>query len=355
MSASPGDEIIKGFMEEVVSYIPSLIQGMETLEKKPDQREVLEEMHRLVHTIKGAASMVGVVGLSHIAFQMEEAVEDIMSGKLTLTGEGFRAMSGAIEQFQEYCRGFLEEGVEARAMLKETALAFRRLRKLPRDKDEEALGPILESVPEREGGTAQAEEAIEPPAPLEPKTTGPSPEMMETFYEEAEGHLEEMGRSLNTLESQTTAPVAISQPLREEIRQVRRSVHTLKGAAGMMGRRDVSRWAHSMEDLLDWIYEEARDITPAIVKTLIDSGDLLEGFVTRPQEAEASQVESLREQFKKIMGKASSVEEIVTSLDEPGPVIDMKEILAGPSVPQTGVDDLDALGDIPEGDFLRRV
>ena len=130
MSASPGDEIIKGFLEEVLSYIPSLSQGMESLEKRPDQREVLEEVHRLVHTIKGAASMVGVVGLSHIAFQMEEAVEDIMSGKMKLTADTFRVMSRTIEQFQEYCRSFQEEGVETWEMLKETVLAFRRLRKL---------------------------------------------------------------------------------------------------------------------------------------------------------------------------------------------------------------------------------
>ena len=72
MSQPPNTEMIKGFIEEVQSYIPSLIGGLESLEEAPDLSEALEETHRLVHTIKGASSMVGLAGLSQVAFQMEE-------------------------------------------------------------------------------------------------------------------------------------------------------------------------------------------------------------------------------------------------------------------------------------------
>ena len=53
-------EMIKEFIEEVKSYIPPLMQGIETLKERPERKEVLEEIYRMVHTIKGATSMVGI-------------------------------------------------------------------------------------------------------------------------------------------------------------------------------------------------------------------------------------------------------------------------------------------------------
>jgi chemosensory pili system protein ChpA (sensor histidine kinase/response regulator) len=272
-------------------------------------------------------------------------------------------------------------------MLKETVLAYRRLRDLPPDKDEETLKPLLESIPQIEGGSIGGEEVAEieatigeetifspvaeeeraapspfieeetsepspvieeetiAPSPvIEGETAEPSPLIMGSFYEEAEAHLEEMSRTLNTLESKVTKSVSISPSLRDLIRQVMRSVHTLKGAAGMVGRRDVSRWAHSMEDLLEWIYDEAVDITPKDVKLLVESGDLLEGLVTDPQKAHSSKILSLSAKFEEIMGQAPS--------EENEPVIDMKEILARPSTPPVGEEGLGDLDKIEESEFF---
>ena len=79
MSVSPSDEIIVGYIEEVKTYIPSLQKGIAALNENPNQKKEMEEVHRLVHTIKGASSMVGIYGLSHIAYQMEEAMDEIMA------------------------------------------------------------------------------------------------------------------------------------------------------------------------------------------------------------------------------------------------------------------------------------
>ena len=78
MARPPKTEMITDFIEEVKSYIPSLIGGLESLEKSPDRSEALDETYRLVHTVKGASSMVGLSGLSQIAFQMEEYLEDVI-------------------------------------------------------------------------------------------------------------------------------------------------------------------------------------------------------------------------------------------------------------------------------------
>jgi chemotaxis protein histidine kinase CheA len=146
MSMPPKIEMIKDFIEEVGSYIPTLINGLESLKKEAGQSEALEESHRLVHTIKGASSLVGLNGLSHIAFQMEEYLEGIIAGKHEFSGEAFNTMQKTVELFREYCRGYMNGGVASRAMLKETVLNFRRTRGLSMAEDEQALNPSSTTI-----------------------------------------------------------------------------------------------------------------------------------------------------------------------------------------------------------------
>src|SRR5262249_45061172 len=68
-------------------------------------------------------------------------------------------------------------------------------------------------------------------------------ELMDVFIVEAADHLQIIARTLSALQS---APED-----RDTLQELRRSVHTLKGAAGMVGYRTVSQLAHRMEDLLD--------------------------------------------------------------------------------------------------------
>ena len=346
MSRPPKTEMITGFIEEVKSYIPSLIGGLKSLEKSPDLNEALEETHRLVHTIKGASLMVGLSGLGQIAFQMEEYLDDVISGKLRFSDDSFSVMHKTIVRFQEYCRNYLSGGVASRSMLKETAMEFRPIRGLSISEDDLPFRQLLSSVPELErpgseegnasenGGqtishdqgrmndaysnkndtissrqsaanpyeySAEDEEGsvvIERPVNSD---TSISPELLESFYEEAGEHLDDIGRSLNVLESQVSGTSPISPALREEIRGIRRSVHTLKGAAAVIGLIDFSAYAHSLEDLLDWLYEEAQEISIEMIRVLEDSSDLLERTVANPQLAKSSKAESLRKEYRAIM------------------------------------------------------
>ncbi|MCP4347160.1 MAG: response regulator [Desulfobacterales bacterium] len=385
MSRSASDEIVEGYMEEVKTYIPSLVQGLESLSKKPDQKNVIEEVHRLVHTIKGASSMVGIFGLSHIAVQMEDTLDEVMAGKLALSNEAIKIMSNTVGHFQEYCSNFLGKGVDAHSMLKETFQAFRQLRGLTPDED--ALQELLEIVPELEGGngTGESDEPVQEDFPddgfefptdlgddedalmelleSEPDLeTGiddpffsaeddievaeeeeeeahdsesdsgsePLPELLESFYEEAEEHLQDLDQSLNTLESQIIEPAPITPPQKEVIRQIRRSVHTLKGASAVIGLSNVSAFAHSFEDLLDWMYETAKMINPETISVLIDSANLLERIVSNPKDPQKEKADALRVIYNDITGteepEAKSFEpgkapvpQPVTEVSEPEP------------------------------------
>ncbi len=327
MSRSSTDEIIEGYIEEVRGYLAPLRSGLAAAGADDD---ALAEVHRMVHTIKGASSMVGIEGLSHIAFEMETAIDEIMAGRLELSEPLREVMMRTVDRFEAYCDGYLASGVPARKMLRETVADFRRIQgRAPAATDPET-DDLINAVAEHEGGsgefgaagadTAQDELDMTPfdetadEEPFDeavgrvdagPETEAP-PELLLSFYDEAEEHLQDLGRSLIALESAVDGPTGISTDIREPIRQIRRSVHTLKGAAAVVGLTAVSGFAHRFEDFLDWLYEGAETIQPDGVAVLAESADLLERIVGRGTAAGqgadlAGQADALAATFREMM------------------------------------------------------
>ncbi len=314
--------VISGFIDEVNGYLPTLLKGVSSLKTNPHQNNLLEEIHRLVHTIKGAAAMVGITGLSCIAFEMEEALEEIIAGKLTFDEAVFQVFHATIKRFEIYCGYMLTDGVNARELLRETALAMRTVRGLvsdglASDETDQTLKALLESVPEREGGEQDAGDEAEDNMEeliIAPNTESPeggtdqmqaqkamqavlSPELLATFYDEAEEHLDNLGHALNILDAEVDAPMNISPAQHENIRQIRRYVHTLKGAAAVVGFQDCANWAHYMEDLLDWMYAETQTITPQMVAVLSESADLLVESVDHPSITHSPKANQLKKEL----------------------------------------------------------
>jgi chemosensory pili system protein ChpA (sensor histidine kinase/response regulator) len=128
----------------------------------------------------------------------------------------------------------------------------------------------------------------------EDEENGISSELREVFALEAEDHL----RDLSTL-----LPALDAQPENKELLQdIRRSAHTLKGSAAMVGFRAITQLAHRMEDLLDLLYEERLAVTPEIVRLLYASTDSLEDMVTgKPA---AASLDELYGSFDRLLGSS---------------------------------------------------
>jgi chemosensory pili system protein ChpA (sensor histidine kinase/response regulator) len=94
------------------------------------------------------------------------------------------------------------------------------------------------------------------------------PELAEVFAQEAAEHLQTIAR--------ITTGLSPSADDRESLQELRRAVHTLKGAAGVVGYKAASRLAHCMEDLLDRLYEGTAVLTPDAVRLLATTSDTLD-------------------------------------------------------------------------------
>ncbi|MCA9968015.1 MAG: Hpt domain-containing protein, partial [Anaerolineales bacterium] len=82
MARQVDHEVLSGFIEEAQSYLPTVREGIRRFQQDRTKTADLEDARRYVHTVKGAASMVGLNGLSHIAYFMEDSMEEVVGGTL---------------------------------------------------------------------------------------------------------------------------------------------------------------------------------------------------------------------------------------------------------------------------------
>lgn len=352
MNESAQTAIIKDFIGEVQSYIPTLGKNLDLLSQSPDNADALEELHRLAHIVKGAASMVQLLGLSRIADQMEDVLEDIIAGKLEFDDAVAGTMRETIDQFNIYAQHYGTTAMDEHGLISKTILAYRRLRNLPESDDEEAIEANLKDIPldssaelfaamdsvvldtveadldpsmlpiedadlaEKDEFSADLSEIED--IPLKPDTASATqpqddlsslaPELLDGFYEEAEEHLDDLARFFRSLESQVKEPMEMSTDLREVVRQIRRSVHTLKGAAAIVGLKQISEYAHGLEDFLDWLYDEAKTLMPEVVTVLIEGSDLLGDLVSNPTNFEQDRANHIKQRLSALVGAGSAAQ-----------------------------------------------
>lgn len=129
--------------------------------------------------------------------------------------------------------------------------------------------------------------------------------LQEIFRSECDEHLIVINRSLNTLEQQVEQPCSLTPDLRETVSVMRRAVHTLKGAASMTGMNLLAQGAHSLEDLLDWIHDDADEISPAEVRILATGIDVIELLSQSPAASGSAHLNRLVETIKEHLVKAA--------------------------------------------------
>ncbi|MBI3977672.1 MAG: Hpt domain-containing protein, partial [Chloroflexi bacterium] len=102
-------------------------------------------------------------------------------------------------------------------------------------------------------------------------------ETLDVFADEAAEHLREIEAAL--------ARLASRPPDSASARAIRRSVHTLKGAAAVVGLHQVSRLAHQIEDVLDRALAADEDLAESLVALVADACGALDDLIQPSPEA----------------------------------------------------------------------
>ena len=87
MNNSFEEEMLKEFLLETKELIEKLENDFVELESSPTDSDLLNEIFRSVHTIKGGAGMMGNENLQTVAHRMEDILNKLRKGESIITSD----------------------------------------------------------------------------------------------------------------------------------------------------------------------------------------------------------------------------------------------------------------------------
>jgi chemosensory pili system protein ChpA (sensor histidine kinase/response regulator) len=282
-------DILHGFVEEANSYLPTIRHSLRSFAANHMRLEELKVAHRQVHTISGAASMVGLSNLSRRALDMEDRLEFfIHDGGLSFNDEALNAFLAQLEGIESELDALHSSGNGASPA---------------HETDFSAWPPAAET----NGATHH-----EPPPSPSLAANSADPDLLEIFAEEAGEYLEAIGGHLATLRARPGDA--------EALRETRRYAHTLKGSAAMMGLPELSKLSKRLEETCDRWREENQTPTPELLELFEAAAGVLRQLAGGAEpSALADELQVLHAQFDYAQAAPPPVEEPPVVASPPAP------------------------------------
>ena len=94
-------DIFEGFVVETGEILEKLDLGLVELEDRPDDDELLNEIFRAFHTIKGTSGFLGLVKLQKITHKGEDILNKLRKGEIKLNEEIMDAILNTYDTIKE--------------------------------------------------------------------------------------------------------------------------------------------------------------------------------------------------------------------------------------------------------------
>ncbi len=109
MSTDGMEEIIKEFIVEAKELIDGVEQNLITLEKNPNDMDVLNEIFRSIHTIKGAAGFLAFEEVIEVTHSAEDLLNELRKGNFPVTPDIMDLLLEVVDVIKELI-GDIEKG-----------------------------------------------------------------------------------------------------------------------------------------------------------------------------------------------------------------------------------------------------
>ena len=238
-------EILEIFYDESDTELQTLRELVPRLDGQSDCGELLEEISRVFHTLKGNGRMLGAHALGELAYTLENLANNALNGSVPVDPEftglleqACEAMSQLVDQIKDPTN---KPGMDIDALALE---ALRMSRGIAVDMPSPA--EVVDAV-EASACTDAASESSDVGMGFPVLAADADPEIVEIFIEEAD---EEVAVLADIIPAWIACPDEV-----DCIPEVRRSMHTLKGSGRMAGALLMGEFAWSMEDLLNRVID----------------------------------------------------------------------------------------------------
>ncbi|OVE70635.1 hypothetical protein CCS79_01290 [Clostridium diolis] len=253
---SPDLEILNLFIEEAVESSNQVEKEILKLETNAEKSELINDVFRAIHSIKGGSSFLGLVGITKLSHSMETVLDNLRKEKIEISTEfvdcfmeGLDLLSSFIYDIQDKVNIINSEGIDGKF----------EIELKDEDKVEEILVKVQNIISNEEKEISeeakdnknQDEFFLE----IDPKVLG---EFKEQFITESLEHIERVENDYLVKLDKDGNDVST-------INDLFRSVHSIKGVTGVLlgvlkednhcldSAKGISLVSHSFETLLSII------------------------------------------------------------------------------------------------------
>ncbi len=297
-------EILFSFLLEAKDHLDDIEGRILELEQEYDN-QLVHDIFRSMHTIKGVSSFIGVEHVKVLSHKLETILNSMRNEELELDDEiidillaGSDALTKLVydldEQAQQFEKGKPADVYDGRIDMTELY---------------ERMKPYLETVEGGKGGKEEAKASKKaagesaaaakkekpkkdgvqtPPAQDQEAQTVPppesgyedliSPEMVQKFVEESSDLIDTAENSMLELEKNPKAKGSVEEAFR--------AIHTVKGNAGFFGYGGLEKMCMGIEGVLDALRKGNREADGNVVSLLLESLDGLSSTLQKIQKGE---------------------------------------------------------------------
>lgn len=278
-----------------------LDEWVQTLNDEQGQRcddELLNEMFRSAHSLKGLSAMLGLKDINQLTHRVENVFDAARKSQLLINGDVVELMFQAVDRLVGLVEGLKEpdaEATECQSVIDAIAQMLQKCgaeRAVTNQADAEralaaAVAEVQPAAPVEAAPTdvappdtappdvasAQSEASPEP-APVEDLAVDPMEgiedereipaKYLAIFVDETDLALDQLTETLLAMDGGES---------REKIERLLVTSHRIKGSAASIGQRRSAKLAHHMEDLLQNIFDQQLAWRPETADALLKCTD----------------------------------------------------------------------------------
>lgn len=219
--------LLQDFITESVEHLEDMEAKLLKLESDPGNSDLLNDIFRSTHTIKGASEYMGIEAIAALAHKLENLLDMLRKGELALNSDVLDTLMAARDRIVLLI-GDLELTQSEETTIEDVLMAIGRIMNGEDDGDEdEEEMPVLES---QEGFWADSVDSDD------------DDEIIEDFISETKTYLQEMETKIGLLKE--------NPENQEALNELFRAVHTIKGAADFMGIDHIASISRQLEAFL---------------------------------------------------------------------------------------------------------
>ncbi len=247
---SQDDEIREIFVEEATEVLESLQENFPQWSTQPQNIELLKDIRRSFHTLKGSGRMVGAFMSGELAWSIENMLNRVLDNTVSVNPTMLELITQVIDYYPALVSDFSNKQVSsfdvrpymhvANCLAKDELIAAAEL-PWAASESIDALSVQTLDVPETSLNDKTVEDqlvaTLSEQAPSTQASALEDQEGLNIFIEEAEEHIEILHTFIEANETNDEVP-----------EQVIRALHTLRGSAAMSHVDSVSQLAANLEE-----------------------------------------------------------------------------------------------------------